>query len=85
MLCSPAQQRYTALLENISLYFVLYFVFELISLPSMVIHASQLCGRLSFFFPLPMPYSIPSFLNVTVLYYNVFTKAVYNQNSKCLL
>jgi hypothetical protein len=33
----------------------------------------------------PMPYSIPSFLNVTALHYNVFTKAVYNQTSNWLL
>jgi hypothetical protein len=33
----------------------------------------------------PMLYSVPLFLNVAVLHYNVFTKAVYNQTSNWLL
>jgi hypothetical protein len=56
----PHKNRYTLLLVNISLYFVLHLVFSFV-----------------FFYIYPMPYSIPSFLNVTVLRYNVFTRAVY--------
>jgi hypothetical protein len=33
----------------------------------------------------PIHYSVPSFLNVTVLHYNVFTKAVHNKTSSWLL
>jgi hypothetical protein len=51
-------------------------------------HQSLLCtaAGISFFlFSLHhVPYSIPSFLNVTVLNCNVFTKAVYNQTSNWL-
>jgi hypothetical protein len=65
----PHNNCFTHLLENISLYFTLIF---------------------SFFIPFylflhPMPYSIPSFLNVTVLHCITFTKAVYNQTSYWLL
>jgi hypothetical protein len=63
----PHNNRYTLLLENIRLSFVLQQVLFLS------------------FFPHPMPYSIPSFLNVTVLHYNVFTKAVYSQTSDWLI
>jgi hypothetical protein len=41
-------------------------------------------SRYSFFVQL-MPHSIPLFLNVAVLHYNVFTKAVNNQTSNWLL
>jgi hypothetical protein len=37
-----------------------------------------------FFFLHPMPYSIPSFLNVTVIHYSVFAEAVYSQTSNWL-
>jgi hypothetical protein len=37
------------------------------------------------FFLHSIPYSILSFMNVTLLHYNVFTKAVHNQTSKWLL
>lgn len=38
-----------------------------------------------YFFLHPMPYPIPSFLNMPVLHYKVFTKAIYNQTSNWLL
>jgi hypothetical protein len=40
--------------------------------------------RLYFFLP-PVPYFIPSFLNVTVLHCSIFTKAAYSQTSNWLL
>jgi hypothetical protein len=66
----PHNNRYTLLLENISLYFVLKQVFELLT-------------ALSFFLR-PIPYFIPSLRNVTVLHYNVFTKAVRIQSNRQL-
>jgi hypothetical protein len=61
----PYNKRYTLLLENISLYLVLEKVFELVT------------SRI-YFFLLPIPHSILSFLNATLLHCNVFTKPVHN-------
>jgi hypothetical protein len=66
--------HYTLLLENINLYFVLQQAFFIRSFVSFFI-----------FFLHFTPYSISSFLNVTVLRYNVFTKTVYNQTSNWIL
>jgi hypothetical protein len=67
-------KRYTLLLENISLYFVLQMVLELVT------------SRI-YFFLLPMPHSILSFLNATLLHCNVFLQSLYtiNQTSNWLL
>jgi hypothetical protein len=40
---------------------------------------------LSFFFLHPVPYSVSSFLEVTVLHYSVFTKVVHNETSNWVL
>jgi hypothetical protein len=61
----PHNNHYTLLLE--SLYRVLQQVFEQVTFITSPLH--------------PMPCSKPSFLNVTILHYNVFTKAVYNETS----
>jgi hypothetical protein len=60
--------RYTLSLENVSWNWqrwFAFFVFSFCSFPSLSLHA--------------MPCFMPSFLNMTVLHYNVSTKAVYNQ------
>jgi hypothetical protein len=69
---------YTLLLENIA--FISYYSRCSNWWPSWVIHGSFLS-----FGHHPMPYPIPLFLKVTVLHYNVFTKALYNQTSNWLL
>jgi hypothetical protein len=75
LLRSPAQQPLDALtLKYRSLFHTTAGVLSYVS--------STL--SLSFFFLHPMPYSILQFMNVTVLHYNVFTKAVYNQISNWL-
>jgi hypothetical protein len=66
-LCSPTQQPYTLLLGNISFYFILQLVIELVTFVSLFLHS--------------MPYLILSFLNMTVLHYIVFKQAVFNQTS----
>jgi hypothetical protein len=67
----PHNNHCTLLHENISLYFVLQQVFFLFSFLSFFLS----------FFPLPMFYSIPLFLNVISHLYNVFAKAVFSQTS----
>jgi hypothetical protein len=63
----PHSNCYTLLLENISSYFVMQQLFSLSYVPYflfVLLHS--------------MPYSIRTFLNVTVHHYNVFTKAVFD-------
>lgn len=55
MLCSPAQLRYTALLESVCLYFVLYLVFELIS-PSSLLFLSD--DFVAVFISIPSSYAL---------------------------
>jgi hypothetical protein len=62
----------TLLLENISLYFVLQ---QLLFLSLLFISSFRSCSLH------PVLYSIPSFLNMTILNYSVFTNTVYNQIS----
>jgi hypothetical protein len=63
----PYDNRYTLVLENISLQFLLQQVFELMTSLGYV----SKCRRLpSVFFSFhPVPYFIPSFLNVNALIY----------------
>jgi hypothetical protein len=81
--CSfPLNLCYVLLLENISLYFVLQQVFELVTLG--YIHASKCCHRDSVTtHKLVVPHSIPSFLNMTTPL--VFLQAACNQTGNWFL
>jgi hypothetical protein len=73
--CAGANMVYSRAEFTFSLYFVFQQVFDKVTLLGCT------CQIYFFFFVHPMPYSIPSFLNVTLLHCNVFTKAVYNETS----
>jgi hypothetical protein len=74
----PHFNRYTLILQYIRLYFVLKQVFELLFLG----YTGQNTPLPSLFFLRPIPYSIPSFIDVTALW--CFLKRYYNHTSNWL-
>jgi hypothetical protein len=71
--------RYTPLLENISLYYELQHMFEL-QKPSHALSLS-LSPSLSHESQHPRPYCIALILNVTILHYKAFAKTVHSHTN----